>query len=105
MQRAGINAWWTMIDTNCTGLVRVRSRFMSSEIAPGRKHPRKIFGLADANSAGDITGDVPEPRMNVWGSQTPHADMRSRAHVVTQRLTRRMSREIDVACIFEYSEE
>lgn len=58
-QRASLDDWTTMIDTNCTGLVQVTRAFLPGMVERNRGH---IFNL------GSIAGRWPYPGGNVYGA-------------------------------------
>ena len=58
-QRASLDDWHTMIDTNCTGLVQVTRAFLPGMVARNRGH---IFNL------GSVAGRWPYPGGNVYGA-------------------------------------
>ena len=58
-QKASLDEWQTMIDTNCSGLVTVTHALLPGMIARGRCH---IFNL------GSVAGTYPYPGGNVYGA-------------------------------------
>jgi 3-hydroxy acid dehydrogenase / malonic semialdehyde reductase len=58
-QRANLNDWTTMIDTNCTGLVQITRAFLPGMVARNRGH---VFNL------GSAAGNWPHPGGNVYGA-------------------------------------
>lgn len=58
-QRASLDDWTTMIDTNCTGLVQMTRAFLPGMVERNRGH---IFNL------GSIAGRWPYPGGNVYGA-------------------------------------
>ena len=58
-QRAELDDWTTMIDTNCTGLVQITHAFLPGMVARNRGH---IFNL------GSVAGRWPYPGGNVYGA-------------------------------------
>jgi len=58
-QKASLDEWQTMIDTNCSGLVTVTHALLPGMIARGRGH---IFNL------GSVAGTYPYPGGNVYGA-------------------------------------
>ncbi|MGS0896260.1 SDR family NAD(P)-dependent oxidoreductase [Burkholderia stagnalis] len=58
-QRASLDEWQTMIDTNCSGLVTVTHALLPGMIARNRGH---IFNL------GSVAGTYPYPGGNVYGA-------------------------------------
>ncbi len=58
-QRASLDEWQTMIDTNCSGLVTVTHALLPGMIARGRGH---VFNL------GSVAGTYPYPGGNVYGA-------------------------------------
>ncbi|MGN3962563.1 SDR family NAD(P)-dependent oxidoreductase [Burkholderia gladioli] len=58
-QRASLDEWQTMIDTNCSGLVTVTHTLLPGMIARGRGH---IFNL------GSVAGTYPYAGGNVYGA-------------------------------------
>lgn len=58
-QRALLDDWQTMIDTNCTGLVHVTRAFLPGMVERNRGH---VFNL------GSVAGSWPYPGGNVYGA-------------------------------------
>jgi 3-hydroxy acid dehydrogenase/malonic semialdehyde reductase len=58
-QRADLDDWTTMIDTNCVGLVQVTRAFLPGMLERGRGH---VFNL------GSAAGSWPYPGGNVYGA-------------------------------------
>ncbi|CAN0618623.1 3-hydroxy acid dehydrogenase YdfG [Burkholderia multivorans] len=58
-QKASLDEWQTMIDTNCSGLVTVTHALLPGMIARGRGH---VFNL------GSVAGTYPYPGGNVYGA-------------------------------------
>lgn len=58
-QRASLEEWQTMIDTNCTGLVVVTRAVLPGMVARGRGHVVNV---------GSVAGTYPYPGGNVYGA-------------------------------------